>query len=154
MRSYLHSCAIHMHVTLCTWVCCRASKMLYEYHDDYNNDGGWIISLQILQGCGEIQINNCYSFYGQVSKAQFTVWQGACVANLWNTKILQLFASFHDQSQSAMQRNARIGPESILTFFCVATSINAQAAQRNNGPCIVLQARPEDVGISHWTYIF
>ena len=40
--------------------------------------------------------------------------------------------------KDTMQRNARIGSESILALHCVATSVNAKAMQRNIWSSVIL----------------
>ena len=51
------------------------------------------------------------------------------------------FTVFGDQMhacKNSIQRNARIGSESILAFGCVAVSINMSTTQHNAGLCVVL----------------
>ena len=40
--------------------------------------------------------------------------------------------------KNATQGSARIGPESILASYCVSTSVDAKATQRNALFCVVL----------------
>ena len=60
---------------------------------------------------------------------------------LWCLRYVKIFINSRflvTRCKNAMQRNARIGSESILAFRCIVVSINTSTTQHNVGSCVVL----------------